>query len=147
MGPPPRPTARPPRRRTTHAEILGLTLIVAALAELIHASAPVGAFLVGLTLTGETADRARAVLSPLRDLFAAVFFLAIGLTVSPDDLLPLLPAALALAAITTATKLVTGHYAVSRDQVGRRGRGWLRNIHEWCRWSDQCPEGRHRLRF
>lgn len=102
--------------------ILGLTLIVAALAELIHASAAVGAFLVGLTLTGETADRARAVLSPLRDLFAAVFFLAIGLTVDPDDLLPLLPAALALAAITTATKLVTGHYAASRDQVGRRGR-------------------------
>ncbi|MER7361061.1 cation:proton antiporter, partial [Nonomuraea dietziae] len=33
--------------------VLGLTLIVAALAELVHASAAVGAFLVGLTLTGE----------------------------------------------------------------------------------------------
>lgn len=32
--------------------VLGLTLIVAALAEFIHASAAVGAFLVGLTLTG-----------------------------------------------------------------------------------------------
>ncbi|MEV6177753.1 cation:proton antiporter [Streptomyces sp. NPDC052015] len=102
--------------------VLGLTLIVAALAELVHASAAVGAFLVGLTLTGETADRARAVLSPLRDLFAAVFFLAIGLTVDPDDLVPLLPAALALAVVTTVTKLVTGHYAASRDKVGRRGR-------------------------
>ncbi|GAU71338.1 putative Na(+)/H(+) antiporter [Streptomyces sp. NBRC 110611] len=101
--------------------VLGLTLIVAAGAELIHASAAVGAFLVGLTLTGETAKRSRAVLSPLRDLFAAVFFLAIGLSVSPDDLLPLLPAALALAAVTTATKLVTGRYAASREQVGRRG--------------------------
>ena len=39
--------------------ILGLTLIVAALAEFVHASAAVGAFLVGLTLTGETAERAR----------------------------------------------------------------------------------------
>jgi CPA2 family monovalent cation:H+ antiporter-2 len=102
--------------------VLGLTLIVAALAEWIHVSAAVGAFLVGLTLTGETAARSRAVLSPLRDLFAAVFFLAIGLSANPDELLPLLPAALALAAVTTATKLVTGRYAASRDQVGRRGR-------------------------
>lgn len=101
--------------------VLGLTLIVAAGAELIHVSAAVGAFLVGLTLTGETANRSRAVLSPLRDLFAAVFFLAIGLSVNPDDLVPLLPAALALAAVTTATKVVTGRYAASREQVGRRG--------------------------
>ncbi len=72
--------------------ILGLTLIVAALAEFVHASAAVGAFLVGLTLTGETADRARQVLTPLRDLFAAVFFVAIGLSVDPSDLVPMLPA-------------------------------------------------------
>ncbi|MBB2915282.1 hypothetical protein FHS43_006602 [Streptosporangium becharense] len=45
-------------------------------------SAAIGAFLVGLALTGEIADRARAVLTPLRDLFAAAFFLAIGLSVS-----------------------------------------------------------------
>ncbi|MFM9373022.1 cation:proton antiporter [Streptomyces sp. Da 82-17] len=101
--------------------VLGLTLIVAAGAELIHASAAVGAFLVGLTLTGETADRSRAVLGPLRDLFAAVFFLAIGLSVDPEDLVPLLPAALALAAVTTVTKLATGRYAAARDKVGRRG--------------------------
>ncbi|MBT2368949.1 cation:proton antiporter [Streptomyces sp. ISL-10] len=102
--------------------VLGLTLIVAALAEFVHASAAVGAFLVGLTLTGETAIRTRAVLSPLRDLFAAVFFLAIGLSIDPGDLLPALPAALALAAVTIATKVFTGRYAAARDQVGRRGR-------------------------
>ncbi|MBA4863230.1 cation:proton antiporter [Streptomyces sp. PSKA54] len=101
--------------------VLGLTLIVAALAELVHASAAVGAFLVGLSLTGETADRARAVLSPLRDLFSAIFFLAIGLSIRPDELVPLLPAALALSAVTAATKLVTGQYAARRDQVGPRG--------------------------
>ncbi|MBT2493234.1 cation:proton antiporter [Streptomyces sp. ISL-96] len=101
--------------------VLGLTLIVAALAELIHATAAVAAFIVGLALTGETADRARAVLSPLRDLFSAVFFLAIGLSVGPDDLVPLLPAAFALAAVTATTKVVTGWYAAARDQVGRRG--------------------------
>ena len=101
--------------------ILGLTLIVAALAELIHTSAAVGAFLVGLTLTGETADRARQVLTPLRDLFAAVFFVAIGLSVDPRELGPMLPAALGLAFATAATKVWTGRFAARRDGVGRRG--------------------------
>ena len=101
--------------------ILGLTLIVAALAEFVHASAAVGAFLVGLTLTGDTADRARKVLSPLRDLFAAIFFLAIGFSVDPRELIPMLPAALALAVVTAATKVATGMYAARRDGVARRG--------------------------
>jgi CPA2 family monovalent cation:H+ antiporter-2 len=101
--------------------ILGLTLIVAALAEHLHASAAVGAFLVGLTLTGQTADRARTVLGPLRDLFAAVFFLAIGFSVDPADLVPMLPAALALAAVTAVTKVLTGAYAARRDGVARPG--------------------------
>ena len=101
--------------------ILGLTLIVAAIAEELHASAAVGAFLVGLTLTGKTADRARTVLGPLRDLFAAAFFLAIGFAVAPADLLPKLPAALALAAVTAATKVLTGVYAARREGAARRG--------------------------
>lgn len=101
--------------------ILGLTLLVAAAAEHLHASAAVGAFLVGLTLTGDTAERARAVLTPLRDLFAAVFFLAIGLSVAPADLVPMLPAAALLAAVTAITKVATGVYAARRDGVGRPG--------------------------
>lgn len=101
--------------------ILGLTLIVAALAEHLHASAAVGAFLVGLTLTGETATRARAVLTPLRDLFAAVFFLAIGIAVDPADLVPMLPAAALLATVTAITKVATGVYAARRDGVARPG--------------------------
>jgi CPA2 family monovalent cation:H+ antiporter-2 len=101
--------------------ILGLTLIVAAVAEQLHASAAVGAFLVGLTLTGPTADRARTVLSPLRDLFAAVFFVAIGLAVAPADLLPMLPFALALAAVTAVTKIITGAYAARREGAARAG--------------------------
>ena len=101
--------------------ILGLTLIVAAVAEHLHASAAVGAFLVGLTLTGPVADRARTVLTPLRDLFAAVFFVAIGLTVAPTDLLPMLPFALGLAAVTAVTKVITGAYAAHRDGAARPG--------------------------
>ena len=102
--------------------ILGLTLIVAAIAEKLHASAAVGAFLVGLTLTGAVADRARTVLTPLRDLFAAVFFVSIGLTVAPADLLPMLPFALGLAVVTAVTKIITGAYAARREGAARPGR-------------------------
>ncbi|MFR9798574.1 cation:proton antiporter [Streptomyces sp. MS06] len=102
--------------------VLGVTLIVAALAEAVHVSAAVGAFLIGLSLSGETARRARDVLSPLRDLFAAVFFLAIGLSISPSALLPVLPAALVLALVTAVTKLASGWYAARREGVRRAGR-------------------------
>jgi CPA2 family monovalent cation:H+ antiporter-2 len=101
--------------------VLAITLIVAALAELINISAAVGAFLVGLSLTGEITDRAREVLTPLRDLFAAAFFLAIGLSIDPADLPPVLPTALVLAAVTAVTKVATGAFAAGRDGVGRRG--------------------------
>jgi Kef-type K+ transport system membrane component KefB len=69
----------------------------------------------------ETADRARSVLSPLRDLFAAVFFVAIGLTIDPAELLPMLPVASALAVVTAVTKVITGAYAARRDGAGRAG--------------------------
>jgi CPA2 family monovalent cation:H+ antiporter-2 len=91
------------------------------MAESLHASAAVGAFLVGLTLTGETAERARQVLGPLRDLFAAIFFLAIGFSVDPHELVPMLPAALILAVVTAATKVATGVFAARHDGVARRG--------------------------
>ena len=91
--------------------------MVAALAESLHASAAVGAFLVGLTLTGDTAERARQVLGPLRDLFAAIFFVAIGLEVDPHELVPMLPVALILAVVTAVTKVATGVFAARRDGV------------------------------
>jgi len=53
--------------------ILGLILLVAGAAQLLQISAPVGAFLVGVALKGPIADRTRTILSPLRDLFAAMF--------------------------------------------------------------------------
>ena len=58
--------------------------------------------------------RARSVLTLLRDLFAAVFFVSIGLNIAPADLLPMLPFALGLAALTAVTKVITGAYAARR---------------------------------
>ncbi|TFV65517.1 UNVERIFIED_ORG: cation:proton antiporter [Bacillus sp. AZ43] len=102
--------------------LVGLTLLVAGLAQSMGASAAVGAFLVGLALPASFAERARAILGPLRDLFAATFFVAFGLATDPGAILPVLPAALALAAVTTATKMGTGWFAARRDGVGVPGR-------------------------
>ena len=102
--------------------VLGITLLVAGLTQVLDASAAVGAFLVGLALTGRAAERARAVLTPLRNLFAAIFFLSFGLTTDPADLLPVLPVAAGLGIVTLATKMVTGWYAAAREGASPRGR-------------------------
>lgn len=101
--------------------ILGLMLVVAGVTYLVDASAAVGAFLVGLAIPEATADRARAVLRPLRDLFAAMFFLSFGLEVAPAALAPYLVPALVLGVATSLTKLASGAYAARRAGIGRRG--------------------------
>ncbi|MGB3355424.1 MAG: cation:proton antiporter [Mycobacterium sp.] len=110
----------PPDSELLLLRVLGVALVVAGLAEYVHVSAAVGAFLVGLTLTGESAVRAREVLGPLRDLFAAVFFVAIGLEVVPASMIPMLPAAVLLAVVTAATKIASGMYAARREGVALR---------------------------
>ncbi len=100
----------------------GLVLLVAGFAQQLQVSSAVGAFLVGLALSGPVAERARALLEPLRDLFAAVFFLLFGLQVDPAAIPPVATAALALGLVTTATKLATGWWAAARQGVGTRGR-------------------------
>jgi CPA2 family monovalent cation:H+ antiporter-2 len=102
--------------------LLGVTLLVAGVTQGLGASAAVGAFLVGIAVPTEVADRARALLGPLRDLFAAVFFVAFGLTTDPREVLPVLPAALLLAVVTALTKIGTGWYAAWRDGVRFKGR-------------------------
>ncbi len=102
--------------------LFGLTLLVAGLTQAVGASAAIGAFLVGLAVPTSFANRARALLVPLRDLFAAAFFAAFGLSTDPATLVPVLPAALGLAALTAGTKVATGYYAARRDGVGTLGR-------------------------
>ncbi|MFF8597192.1 cation:proton antiporter [Streptomyces sp. NPDC015220] len=102
--------------------VLGLTLLVAGLAQQLQVSAAVGAFLVGIALSGEAAEGAHHLLSPLRDLFAAVFFVFFGLHTDPSDIPPVLLPALALAAVTTLTKVATGYWAARRAGISARGR-------------------------
>jgi CPA2 family monovalent cation:H+ antiporter-2 len=88
--------------------ILGLAVLVAGLAELVQISAAVGALVLGIVLSGPAAHGARQLLTPLRDLFAALFFAFIGLGVDPSSLTSVAPVAGALAAVGTATKFATG---------------------------------------
>jgi len=101
--------------------IFGLTLAAAGLAEGVHISAAVGAFLIGIALSGEAVARADALLAPLRDLFAAVFFVFFGLSTDPGDIPGVLVPALLLAAVTAGTKYFTGRWAASRRGVSERG--------------------------
>jgi CPA2 family monovalent cation:H+ antiporter-2 len=102
--------------------VLGLTLLVAGLAEEAEISSAVGAFLVGVSLSGRVAEQSRQVLAPVRDLFAGIFFVFFGLQVDPSDLGPAVGAAVALAVITGATKYYTGWWAARRAGIGPRGR-------------------------
>jgi CPA2 family monovalent cation:H+ antiporter-2 len=102
--------------------VLGLTLLVAGVAAQLKVSAAVGAFLVGIAVSGRVAHRATQILAPLRDLFAAVFFVFFGLSTDPADIPPALVPALGLALVTMATKLVTGHLAARRAGIAVPGR-------------------------
>lgn len=102
--------------------VLGLTLLVAGVADQLKVSAAVGAFLVGIAVSGTVAENAVELLAPLRDVFAAVFFVTFGLSTSAGTLLPVLPLAIALTAVTALTKFATGYVAARRGKVKRRGR-------------------------
>jgi monovalent cation:H+ antiporter-2, CPA2 family len=102
--------------------VLGLTLLVAGLAQELQVSAAVGAFLVGIALSGEVAEGARNLLTPLRDLFAAVFFVFFGLNTDPAAIPAVLIPALILALVTTGTKIATGWYAARRASIRPAGR-------------------------
>ncbi len=89
-------------------KVLGLTVLVAGVAQELQVSAAVGAFLVGIALSGPLAHTARDLLNPLKDLFAAVFFVFFGLQTDPTDLLPVAGVAFALAVAGILTKALTG---------------------------------------
>lgn len=102
--------------------VFGLTLLVAGVAQSLEVSGAVGAFLVGLALSGSVEERAMRLISPLRDLFAGTFFLFFTFNIDPADLPPVLVPALALAVVGIATKMATGWYAGQRLGVTVKGR-------------------------
>jgi CPA2 family monovalent cation:H+ antiporter-2 len=111
-----------PNDETLLLKSLGLTLLVAGVAQRLQVSAAVGAFLVGIALSGPLAHSARELLAPLRDLFAAVFFVFFGLQTNPTDLPPVAGVACVLAGLGLLTKLAAGWIAARRAGIGTLGR-------------------------
>jgi CPA2 family monovalent cation:H+ antiporter-2 len=102
--------------------VFGITLLVAGVAEQVQVSAAIGAFLVGLALSGTVQARAASLIGPLRDLFAATFFLFFSFQIRPSQLLDVLGAAVLLTIVTGAGKLASGWVAAARHGAGTRGR-------------------------
>jgi CPA2 family monovalent cation:H+ antiporter-2 len=111
------PLARLLRGRTDEAlllSVLGFALLSAGIAEGLRISSAIGALLAGILLSGSLAASAKAVLSPLRDLFAALFFFFEGLAVRPGTLVSLLGVAVVLGVVAAGAKLVTGRWTARR---------------------------------
>jgi CPA2 family monovalent cation:H+ antiporter-2 len=102
--------------------VMGVILVVGGLVEQVQVSSAIGAFLVGIALSGEVRARAERMLVPLRDLFAALFFVLFSLRIDPSDLPPVLVTAAVLAVVTTITKISTGRFAAGQLGVGPKGR-------------------------
>lgn len=102
--------------------VFGVTLLVAGAAQSLEVSGAIGAFLVGLALSGPVAERAERLMSPLQDLFAATFFIFFSFQIDPADLFDAALPAAALAIVTATTKIITGWYAGARVGAGPRGR-------------------------
>jgi CPA2 family monovalent cation:H+ antiporter-2 len=91
--------------------ILGFAILISGVADVARFSAAVGALLAGIMLSGPAAEGAQALVRPLRDLFAAIFFAFIGLSVDPTTIRPVLGIAVLLGIVTSATKYATGWWA------------------------------------
>ena len=102
--------------------VLGTILLIAGIAQRFQVSAAIGAFLVGIAVSGPIAEQSHRVFAPLRDLFAATFFFFFGLEIDPGTLPPVLASAVALGLITALTKMVTGYWAVRKTGAERRAR-------------------------
>ena len=94
--------------------VFGLTLVTSGLAQRLQVSAAIGAFLVGLALAGPVRERAGALVAPLRDLSAAMFFVFFSLEIDPSKLVHALAPAALLAGLAIATKAATGWIATRR---------------------------------
>jgi CPA2 family monovalent cation:H+ antiporter-2 len=112
----------PERTETLVIGVLGLAMLVAGLAAAVQVSSAVGAFLVGIAISGQVAHVAQKYLTPLRDLFAAIFFVFFGLTTDAREIPAAFIPALVLAIVTMSTKVLTGYLAARKAGVGRAGR-------------------------
>jgi CPA2 family monovalent cation:H+ antiporter-2 len=101
---------------------LGLALLIAGVSERLQLSAAVGAFLVGITLSGRVAERTHELMHPLTDWFAAIFFLFFGLGIELNSLPPVILPALVLVMVTALTKIATAWWATRHMDLAASNR-------------------------
>ncbi len=102
--------------------IFGAVLLVGGLAQQFQVSAAIGAFLVGIAVSGPIAEQSHRLLGPLRDLFAAIFFFFFGLQIDPGSLPRVLPVAIVLGIVSALTKIATGYSAAKWAGSDQRAR-------------------------
>ncbi|WP_158566329.1 cation:proton antiporter [Micromonospora craterilacus] len=89
--------------------LVGITLFIAGMAEEVGVSDAIGAFMVGLIVAGTNAKhRAETTIGPLRDTFAAVFFVGFGLTLDPGSFGGVLTPVLLAVAVSIVVNLIAG---------------------------------------
>ncbi len=96
---------------------LGLALLAGGVSAMFDFSSAVAAFFVGLLITGELADAIRSRMAPLRDIFAAVFFVFFGFQTDPSEVVKQIPLALLLVGLTWITKVATVYFALGESGV------------------------------
>ena len=103
---------------------IGWCLGLAKLAEFMHLSAEIGAFIAGITLATSPISQFIALnLKPLRDFFLILFFFALGAQLNIDLLPSLLIPIIAVSAVVLITKPVVFYGLLCRKSE-RKGLAW-----------------------
>lgn len=87
--------------------VVGLAFAAAFLAENLGFSIALGAFLMGAIIAESRAvRRVEHKIVPIRDLFSSLFFVAVGMIISPADMITYWPAILAITLVTIFGKVI-----------------------------------------
>ena len=111
-----------PDREVFLLKVLGAALLVAGFASAMQVSAAVGAFLLGIAISGSTAEKPRSCWSRCATCSPRCSSWCSGSTPTPRRSRPVLGWAVVLAVVTTLTKLATGWWAASQRRIGTLGR-------------------------
>jgi CPA2 family monovalent cation:H+ antiporter-2 len=102
--------------------VVGLVALVAGLSEQVGVSDAIGALLIGLVVSRTSLrERVERVVLPLRDVFAAVFFVVFGLTIDVGDLGGVAVPAIIAAVVTLIVNLTAGVVTARLFGFNQRG--------------------------
>ena len=115
-----RVSARTPGPATFGLFVFSAVLFASWIADRAGISAAMGAFLLGLLLSGfEMAERIKAVVAPAKQLLLALLFLSIGMAIDPGEVFAQRWDLLVLVPGVFVAKLATGYIAARAGHVGR----------------------------